>query len=383
ELEAEALRDTLDENFDLELYVDVTPWPRGAPRLARITVHPAEIWLPLTCRDVPAARLRRPTGASLQSTQQYSAEMIDQYGNPIDAKLAWSAAPGGQIDTGTAYGAGNWFDERKLPGEAKIDAAGLLASTGKPGVVTVTAAAPDQPDVKGTAIVCIGDWPSINPASRAILRIGADNSYGKGFSGDIDRIRIYNRALPADELARHASGAGLDTADGLVADWTFDELTGGVYPNTAAPVAAGDGLAAKPLHLDPGKAVQQLNEAGRRFIRLDGRAYLDVDPDPRLDFCRRATIEAWIRTAGSRAIQGGTIVSKQIVWMWGFVFYAESGGLGCDALRTDTRWLNAPFAFSADTWTHVAAVFDVNGHWLLYANGKLIGEKKPHTLNIR
>jgi len=365
ELEAEAIRDTLDENFDLELYVDVTPSPSGAPRLARITVRPAEIWLPLN------------------ASQQYFTEQIDQYGNPIDARIAWSAAPGGQIDTGTAYGAGNWFDERKLQGEAKIDAAGLLASTGKPGVVTVTAAAPDQPDVRGTAIVCIGDWPSINPASRAILRIGADNSYGKGFAGDIDRIRICNRALPPDELARHAAGTGLGTADGLVADWTFDELADGVYRNTAASVAAGAGLTAKPLHLDPGKTVQQLNEDGRRFIRLDGRAYLDVEPDPRLDFCRRATVEAWIRTAGSRAIQGGTIVSKQIVWMWGFVFNAESGRLGCDALRTDTGWLDAPFSFSADTWTHVAAVFDVNGRWLLYANGKLVGETKPHALSIR
>jgi hypothetical protein len=30
----------------------------------------------------------------------------------------------------------------------------------------------------------------------------------------------------------------------------------------------------------------------------------------------------------------------------------------------------------------VAVVFDRNGHWLLYANGKLVGEKKPDVLML-
>jgi len=44
--------------------------------------------------------------------------------------------------------------------------------------------------------------------------------------------------------------------------------------------------------------------------------------------------------------------------------------------------LDSAYAFPKDTWTHVAAVFDVNGHWMLYAGGKLVGEKKMNVLII-
>ena len=38
----------------------------------------------------------------------------------------------------------------------------------------------------------------------------------------------------------------------------------------------------------------------------------------------------------------------------------------------------APFLYAR----HVAVVFDRNGHWLLYANGTLVGEKKPDVLML-
>ena len=350
ELEAEALRDSLPEDLSLALYADVTIEPSGEPRLASITLHPGELWL--------------PPGAS----QRFEASLLDQYGNPIRVPLAWSVTPGGQIDLGTAYGAGHWFEEARQPGEGHVDASGLFAATAKAGTVTVFAAAANDPSVKGAAIVAVGNWPPINPAGRAPMRFGLDNGDGNAYVGDIDRIRIWKRALPQAELAEHAAGRGLETTDGLVGDWTFDEPKDGAYPN-----AAGNGLAAKTCD-----QVEHVVENGSAFARFSGRGYLEVAPDPRLDISKACTIEAWIRPK-----KEGCIVSKQIVWMWGFLMCAQGDGLSLDALRTTTGGMSVQHQIPKDTWTHVAGVFDACGRWQLHAGGKLLKEQGPHPLLIR
>ena len=42
----------------------------------------------------------------------------------------------------------------------------------------------------------------------------------------------------------------------------------------------------------------------------------------------------------------------------------------------DVCWLRAACRYPPDAWTHVVAVFDVNGVRKLYINGKLAGELK-------
>ena len=64
------------------------------------------------------------------------------------------------------------------------------------------------------------------------------------------------------------------------------------------------------------------------------------------------------------------------------MFAVNPNGLFTDALRVRDSALDGAYEFPKDTWTHVAVVFDVNGHWLLYANGKLVEEKKPGVLII-
>ncbi|MEI6257601.1 MAG: LamG-like jellyroll fold domain-containing protein, partial [Planctomycetota bacterium] len=78
----------------------------------------------------------------------------------------------------------------------------------------------------------------------------------------------------------------------------------------------------------------------------------------------------------------GLLINRQQIWMWGFTFKVTPDGLRSDALRVGGIDLNATYAFPKDTWTHVAVVFDRNGHWLLYANGTLVGEKKPDVLML-
>jgi hypothetical protein len=355
QLENEMIIDTLDEDFALDLFVDVTHRPSGPPRPSRLTVHPRELWMPPNWQ------------------QQFRVEMVDQYGHPIQAPVTWAVKPGGQLSGGVAYNAVQSFAARDQAGRGTITADGLFTSGATGGVVTILAAVPGLPEAVGKATVGI-NWPAIHAATEQPLRFGMDQGLSDRwrFTGDIDRIRLYNRALSAEEIAAHAAGTP-GTAPGLVGDWPFDDPPkDGAFPNLAGP-----GLAAQLHHFNPQKRPEQLREGDRGFVRLDGQGYLEVAPDPRLDMTKHCTIEAWVRNAN------GMIACKQAVWMWGFVFMVHPSGLVTDALRVGgANALNGAYAFAKDTWTHVAVVFDVNGHWQLYANGTRVGEKQPGVLLI-
>ena len=355
QLENDMRIDTLKEDFDLDLFVDVTHRPSGKPRPGRLTVHPRELWMPLNGK------------------QAFKVDMLDQYGNPIAAPVTWSVKPGGKLSDGVAYNAVQSFEARDKAGSGTIGADGLFTSAATAGVATILATAPGTPEAVGTAVVGIDNWPAIHAASEVPMRFGVDQylSDRSKFTGDIDRIRIHDRTLSVDEVAAHAAGKPGDTK-GLVGDWTFDDPPrDGAFPNVA-----GEGLAAKLTRTDPKGGPAHIREGDRGFVRLDRQAYLEVAPDPRLGMTSHCSIEAWIRNAS------GMLVCKQLAWMCGFTFSVSPESLGSDALRINVSNLECAYDFPKDTWTHVAAVFDVNGHWMLYANGKLVGEKKLDVLII-
>jgi len=351
ELEAEVVSDTLEEDYDLPLYVDTANGPAGEPRLTNIRIRPYEVWLP------PGDKL------------QYRATALDQYRVPVDVPLKWSVTPGGRINAGVYYGGGSYLDHRTQKATGTIDDTGLFTSDGSLGVVTITAAGVDDPSVKATAHAAVDDYPSIAPQARVPLCIGANQGGSSPFVGDIDRIRIYGRALKKEEIAAHAAGKQL-SYEGLVADWTFDEIRGGVFPNKA-----GEGLAGKIMG-----DVQHITDPDVAYIRLGKRgAFVQVAPDPRLNFSKSCTLEAWIRpkkTEGFVASQG-VILDKSLGGApAGFRLNANNGLSSKGMHGHEVAWLRAGYKYPPDSWTHVAAVYDANGVRKLFANGKLIGELK-------
>ena len=348
ELDAEYVRNSLPADKALPVYIDVTLQPSGLPRLVSMRLKPGEIW------TVPNEKI------------QFAAEGFDQYGSPFPAKPAWSAAPGGEIDGGACYGVAAYVEERTLRGEGAVDANGLFTAGKGTGVVTVTAVG--GPGVKDSAAVCLCTYPAVNPPAKVPLRIGRDSAGGDPFVGDIDRVRVYSKALTPDEVAKHAAGQALEPGDpALVADWTFDELKDG-YPNVIA-----QGLAAKVAG-----EVPRVEDKDGKFLRFDGKGYLEVAPDTRLDFSKACSLEAWIRPKQA----AGTIVCRQAVWSWGFRL-GLSGGLVLDALRTVEPPLCAPSTFNTDAWTHVAAVMAGGGAQQLFIGSKLVAEQKAHPLVVK
>jgi len=349
QLEAQVLRDTLDDDFDLSLYVDVTVRTAPKPHLAKITIQPREIWMP----------------AGEKANFKFLA--VDQYDNPIAAKVKWSVTGGGRVSAGMYYSGGAYVKHRSLKGKGVIGADGRFHSkSGSVGVVTITAVATGSRPVKATATVAMGGYPSISPAKRLPLHFGADVSGKQPFMGDIDRVRIYNRALTAEEIAANAAGKDL-AAEGLVGDWTFDELVDGAFPNLA-----GKGLTGKIVG-----RVARGKERGGGFITLDEeKGYVEVAPDSRLDFSQTCTLEAWVRPF----LPGGVIMDKSAGGaVWGFRM-DSGGGIRIKSMQ---GWFNANFQYPKDKWTHVAAVYGLTGARRIYMNGKLKAAKKPHILMVR
>ena len=342
QLEAEVTRSTLEENFDLDRYVDVTIRPAGKPRLANIVLRPGETWAPLGI-DVP-----------------FKAERLDQYSSPIDVKLKWTVAGRGSINSATAYGAGRSFPEARGAGAGTIKD-GVLVGT-RAGTVTVTAAGIANPEVRRSTIVGLGPYPGVHPCGGLPLTLG------RGFKGDIDRMRIYRRVLSPKEIAAHAAGKGLDDKDaGLVGDWTFDRAEGGAYPN-----AVGEGLAAKINgKVTPGR------QQDARYVSLDGKGHFQVANDRRLNISRNLTMEAWIRPRG-----GGGLFTRQRVWSWGFSLILKGRTLILDGLRRSWSAMEVGHDFSLDKWTHVVAILGEGGLWQLHVNGQFVKEYKPKPMII-
>jgi len=216
ELEGQVLRE-LDDNLDLALFFDVSNGPSGEPKLARLSTNPQQVWMPV---GMPV---------------RYTPQALDQYDEKIDVPLKWSVKPGGSIDVGTAYGAGQHFAQARQPGDGTISQDGLFTGT-KAGTVTITLSSDADPAITATAIAGVGDYPAVYPASKLPLCIGNERD---AMAGDIDRLRLYARVMTIEEAV--ASAAGQKPKDeGLIADWTFDELKDGAYANVA-----GQGLAAK------------------------------------------------------------------------------------------------------------------------------------------
>jgi len=348
QLEAEVRQNTLDEDFDLELYYDIANGPTDAPYLAAVRVRPREIWIP------PNEKM------------QYRVLTRDQYGNPIKAPVRWSVLPGGYINTGMFYSGGAYLEHLRDKGTGSITDTGLFTADGNMGIVTIQAASTADPSVKGTAGAAVDEYPAITPCGMAQLHFGGDGNGKRPFTGDIDRIRIYNRALSAEQIAAHAEGKAL-TNEGLVGDWKFDKFDNGLFVNSA-----GGGMAGKVVG-----TVQHVPDGDGGHIRMPGPwGYVEVKHDNRLNFSQTATLEAWIRPTGN----GGIVMDKSLTGaIFGFRL-DSAGGLRAKGMH---GWLELGHRHPVETWTHLVATFQRSGVWKGYVNGKLIGERKRRVIIVR
>ncbi len=197
------------------------------------------------------------------------------------------------------------------------------------------------------------------------LRIGADSDGGNRFQGDIAGVRVFSRALSAEEiaaLARREPGS-LTSDPTLVGDWSFDRAEGGAFPTSAgarlpAMVVGEIGVADAPMG---------------RAICLSGSGYLEVAPNPALDLTQAGTLEAWICPA-ELPPGGGRILDKSEVGTSnGYLLDTYPG----NSLRliTQAGTLNYAAKLVPGQWVHVAATVSPAGQLTLYLQGKAVVQR--------
>ena len=186
------------------------------------------------------------------------------------------------------------------------------------------------------------------PANAHPIRIGADQSGGSRFRGEMAAVRLYPRPLTPNELKSLA--AAKPDAPAAVAGATGQWLVGGSL----------DGVQVTGN-------VKAASAGGTACVRFDG-GYLTVANDAKFDFPNGCTIETWIRPEAGAS---GRIVDK-----------ITPGG--SDGWLLDTHPGNAlrliagdeKFACGlphSDRWTHVAATIDGGGSGALCVNGICVG----------
>jgi len=323
--------------------------PTGPPVFAGVRVHPRELWLPTgTGYDFQAVPVDQ-YGVALNA-----AALFDDKGQPLDTSVTWKVVPGARLNLMHQYGSGGYLKHHAKQADGVIDANGHFIGDGSRGAVTIVATANADPTRIAYAVVAVDDLPAIGPFE------GQPMTIGKGFSGDMDRARIYTKALSAEIIKAHADGKPLSD-NGLLGDWTLDDVVDGKFLNMA-----GDELSAKMI-----SQVRHIKDETRAYVQFNG-GRLEVEDHPLLNFSQETTLEAWVRRRGG----GGLVIDR---CRWGTVrgFRLEITGNG---MRSQGLYGHGGLEAGADIennfWTHVVAVYGKSGMRQLWADGKMIAERK-------
>lgn len=203
-------------------------------------------------------------------------------------------------------------------------------------------------------------------ASEGPLHIGCSKNWGEGFEGEIDNVRVYDRALSAGELEEDGETAiqpPLPTAP--IASYSFDEGEGEV---------AGDSIGGHDGSIQGAKWTSGKFGSALSFSSEEGDV-VTVPSSPELELTEAFTVEAWVRPTESQ--QWSAIAFKE--GAEGSLSYLLAAG-GPEALVPEgiifpggeaEDAASATEALPVDTWSNLALTFD--GEDLrLYVDGALV-----------
>jgi chitodextrinase len=179
--------------------------------------------------------------------------------------------------------------------------------------------------------------PGAIEASDGPLRIGGNAVWPEFFAGQIDDVRVYDRALSAlqiqaDLAAPVTTAVPAPAAEGLVAAYAFDEGSGSEAKDASGNERAGTiaGAGWKSAGRNGGSLV---------FDGVDD--WVTVGDSPTLDLTSGMTLEAWVRPS-TLGTQWRTVILKE----------GGPGGLVYALYASTEDFQPAAHVFvGADTWT--------------------------------
>jgi hypothetical protein len=226
--------------------------------------------------------------------------------------------------------------------------------------------------VDGVLVASGTESTPIDVSNGYEIRIGA-LSVGspQNFSGVIDEVKLYNRALSTTEVQAMASAGSLGTLkptatvapSGLVGFWTGDGDANDLSGN------GNNGTTANGAGFAVGKAGQ-----GFEFGGLNEN--VTIPDSPNLDLLTGGTIEAWVNLNNandSSIIDKGRIDTNEASYTWGVYL----GDLRFDLYKGDGSSLDyvpvtTPVAPLIGSWNHIAVNWDTS-NIRMFVNGIEVG----------
>jgi hypothetical protein len=182
----------------------------------------------------------------------------------------------------------------------------------------------------------------------------------EGFSGQIDEVRIYNRALSPSEVKKL-----YEWAPGPVAHWKFDEMEGTTaYDSVASSSTAGgnDGTFSGSPQWTRGKYGGALSFDGNDDY-IDIAESADLRPS-------KMTLSFWFQTSETSAQY--MVVHEKTLWSSWHVEINGSGNIashfGTNSANTDGPYPFSTNVYNDGQWHHVATTYDETTA-LMYIDG--------------
>lgn len=186
------------------------------------------------------------------------------------------------------------------------------------------------------------------------LYVGVRGGTHYPFSGQINKLRIWDRALVMEEIQEDMDKPTSEV-EGAVGNWAFDEGAGDVIQDRA-----------------PGQHNGRLRVG--HALELDGLDdYVELPPmDP--DYANGFTVEAWVRYRSfqcwSRIIDFGNGAGVDNIF---FANWGTTNKLVFQVHRDEgARDITAAGVLETGTWMHLAATVDRYGNAALYKNGQVL-----------
>lgn len=197
-----------------------------------------------------------------------------------------------------------------------------------------------------------GAWPTVN--NTDVLRFGGDAIGTASFNGQMDEIRIYNKALNPSEVKQLYT-----TSAGPIGYWKMDDRTG-----SSVVDSSGNGFTGSIQNsgtFSSGKYGSALN--------LNGTSqYVIVNPQSGLNNTA-GTLEAWVNPSSTPASDQFIVMGNRDGNRIYMLRLATTGNLG---LQVGTISIaDTGIAIPANTWTHVSVSYN-NGTYYAYVGGRQV-----------